>query len=332
MENGIYLYMFDVSFWGDEPKTLCIPLLNNGNDIYVITTNENGFWETIGNPIKYSSNKNANELFPEIISRCSSISGLKTGNDYRLTHITLNCGQVYPSIYRPLFVDPYSNFYDVPFKKGLPSYEFYKDPVITNPQEYSNRLRQLEIILDDLNEVFKVIDPNKHNKKTYGHALRNIIILACTEIDMMMKHILENNHCPSINKSYTTKDYIKLLEPLKLNDYRIGFHRFGNSSYSPFWRWEKKKPSDSIWWYKAYNEIKHDRETKYKFANLGTAINAVMAFAIVLIAQYGYRNKLWDEHVGKILRIDKEPHWELKDFYFTRYNSCSVQFVNYPFS
>ena len=186
---------------------------------------------------------------------------------------------------------------------------------ISNRQEYSNLIRQLEIILDDLENIFKVIAPNKHNKGTYGHAIRNIILLACTEIDMMMKHILERNDYSRKN-TYSTNDYIHLLKPLRLNEYQVGFQRFGNSLYSPFWRWSSENPSQSIWWYDAYNKIKHDREKYFKQANIGTAINAVMAFAITLIAQYGYRNDIWNEHVGKIIRVMKEPQWELEDFYF----------------
>ena len=40
-----------------------------------------------------------------------------------------------------------------------------------------------------------------------------------------------------------------------------------------------------------------------------------MAYAIILIAQYGYRNDLWSETVGKIIHIDKEPMWNLEDLY-----------------
>ena len=50
---------------------------------------------------------------------------------------------------------------------------------------------------------------------------------------------------------------------------------------------------------------------------------AIMAYAIILIAQYGYRNDLWSETVGKIIHIDKEPTWNLEDLYIKDPNGQS---------
>ncbi|MBP5422759.1 MAG: hypothetical protein J6Y78_10000 [Paludibacteraceae bacterium] len=50
------------------------------------------------------------------------------------------------------------------------------------------------------------------------------------------------------------------------------------------------------------------------------AINAIMAYAIILIAQYGYRNDMWSETVGKIIHLDKEPAWNLEDLYIKTIN------------
>ena len=54
-----------------------------------------------------------------------------------------------------------------------------------------------------------------------------------------------------------------------------------------------------------------------------------MAYAIILIAQYGYRNNLWQETVGKIIHIEKEPKWDLEDFYIKSPGGQST--VSYPF-
>ena len=75
--------------------------------------------------------------------------------------------------------------------------------------------------------------------------------------------------------------------------------------------------------YEAYNHIKHNLEKHFAEAKLFNAINAVMAYAIILIAQYGYRNDLWSETVGKIIHIDKEPTWNLEDLYIKDPNGQS---------
>ena len=48
--------------------------------------------------------------------------------------------------------------------------------------EYLSHLRQLERILEELKNVFRVIEPTIDNKDSYGNTLRNIIILSCTEM------------------------------------------------------------------------------------------------------------------------------------------------------
>ena len=243
--------------------------------------------------------------------------------------MTLNYGQRYKSIYRPAFSENFVDGHFVPYHNDNPAKVFYCDLPIDNHQEYSNLLRQLEIAIDELDSVFKVINPCRANKKVYGNAIRNVIIMCCTEIDMMMKHILERNNCPKDKDYYKTPDYIKLLDVLKLNHYQLCFQRINSAIYSPFWRWNNNAPTKSIWWYDAYNGVKHDREVNFKMANLGNAINALMAFAILLIAQYGYRNDLWTEHVGKVIKVIREPQWDLKDFYFQCSSKCDV--ISYTF-
>jgi hypothetical protein len=50
-----------------------------------------------------------------------------------------------------------------------------------------------------------------------------------------------------------------------------------------------------------------------------------------LCSEYGYRNDLWEEKVGKIIRVNKEPQWELKDFYFPPFEGSSVVEKHYSF-
>ena len=323
-ENGIYICIIEIPN-GKEVKIVCKPLKYKGNEAFFLDTDERGNWVSYGKGIKDFATINDNGLLEEIKQQFQELSGYQMLS-CQSQKIALAHNQSYQSIYRPIYTEHNSNWF-VPFKDGKPTKEVYRDMPITNLQEYSNRLRQLEIVLNDLDNVFKVITPDRYNKKVYGHAIRDIIILSCTEIDMMMKDILKKNGLSKVR--YTTGDYIKLLPALKLNDYQVGFYRYGMNSYSPFWRWIPKCPSQSIWWYNAYNNVKHDRELYFKQANLGNAINCVMAFVIILIAQYGYRNELWNESVGRIIRVDKEPQWDLKDFYFVDSNMCSP--IHYPF-
>ena len=162
-------------------------------------------------------------------------------------------------------------------------------------------------------QIFKVIAPNCHQFGVYGHAIRNIIILACTELDARMQSILANNGVAPNGNYFVMKDYFKLKEALRLDEYELSFYRYGDlGTFSPFSSWEN---DEQLHWYQAYNHIKHNREKHFAEAKLFNAINAIMAYAIILIAQYGYRNDLWRETVGKIIHIEREPKCDLEDFY-----------------
>lgn len=204
-----------------------------------------------------------------------------------------------------------------------------KDPPIENKADYYNYVRQLELILDELFDIFKVISPHSRNMKVFGNAIRNVLILSCTEVDSLMKSVLNSNGYKA--KKLTMFDYKRLIIPMKLSDYTLSFRYINEvGGKTPFGEWEPKENSKSPSWYKAYNNVKHDRINNFKEANLRNAIEATLGFATILIATYGYRNEIWNEKVGKIINVKKEPVWSLKDFYIPPVLDKEVNFVNHP--
>ena len=126
-------------------------------------------------------------------------------------------------------------------------------------------------------------------------------------------------------KYFNTSDYVQLIDPLRLKDYSLSFKRYKMlNEFSPFIDWTTDKPTQSLHWYDAYNQIKHDREVNFSLSNLENAIESVMAYAILLIAQYGYRNSLWNEKLGKVIDVHKEPLWNIRDFYIPKRNNDST--------
>lgn len=45
----------------------------------------------------------------------------------------------------------------------------------------------------DLQGVLKTLEPDPHNDKAYGHQIRNLLILACTEVEQLLKQVLRDN-------------------------------------------------------------------------------------------------------------------------------------------
>ena len=326
-EDGTYFLMVDYRY----PDGICthhLPIqYGNGVAHLLMCDYENECWVPVDTPIMNFGEMTEKQIFEVVRKIHKSYFSLNEGDNYRLKHLELDCGQYYNSIYRPIFTYDLSEDFQAASQSEISFIECYKDLPINNFQEYSNQLRQLEIILDDMAEVFKTVAPSHKQFSVYGHAIRNIIILACTELDARMQDILANNGVNPNRKYFEMKDYFKVKDPLKLDEYELSFNRYGDlRTFSPFSAWENDKQLD---WYKAYNHIKHNREKHFAEAKLFNAINAIMAYAIILIAQYGYRNDLWRETVGKIIHVEKEPKWDLEDFYIK--SSNGQRDVPYPF-
>ena len=325
--DGTYFLMVDYRS-SDGIGTHHIPIQYSNGDAHLLMCGyDNDCWVPVGSPIMNFGEMTEKQIFEIVRKTHKYYSSLNEGDNYRLKHLKLGCGQYYISIYRPIFTHDLTEVFQATSQSETPFTEYYKDLPINCFQDYSNQLRQLEIILDDIAEVFKVVAPHHNQFSVFGHAIRNIIILACTELDARMLSILANNGVSPDGKYFEMRDYFKLKSPLKLDEYKLSFYRYGDlGTFSPFSTWEN---DEQLHWYQAYNHIKHNREKHFAEAKLFNAINSIMAYAIILTAQYGYRNDLWRETVGKIIHIEKEPKWDLEDFYIKTPNG--QRGVPYPF-
>ncbi len=248
---------------------------------------------------------------------CNHFEDLKARENYEFVFIKtfLNTGEYYPQIYRPFLS------YDfITKKRKLPSRNNIKhligeDFYPSNEKEYLSRLNQLELLTNELSEIFKTVEPTSQNMKCYGHKIRNLIILACTEVDDMCKSILNSNIY--IRKTiYTTKDHIKIKDVLKLNEYKIKLRKYPDIEIStPYLHWDHEEPTKSLVWYAAYNSIKHDRINSYNLATLRSAIDSVFAVTVLLIAQYGDKNVFWKDKMEKYFEISEYPNWDYSDLY-----------------
>lgn len=275
--------------------------------------------------LEYSDEFDLKKQLINIVPECNKVPFERVA----LTKMALNCGERYSNIYRPLYTSFFSDIYDVnPLQDISPDY--YVDPTIENLRDYNNYIRQLELILDELFDIFKVVSPHSRNMNVFGNAIRNVLILSCTEVDSLMKSVLHSNGYkidrPNMN------DYRQLIIPMKLFDYTLAFRYINEvGGKTPFGKWEPKENSNSPSWYKAYNDVKHDRINNFKEANLRNAIEATLGFATMLIAAYGYRNDNWNENIGKIINVKKEPVWSLKDFYIPPMYGSKALYVEHPY-
>jgi len=237
---------------------------------------------------------------------------------YKLIPIKNTAGQHHPRIYRPVLKNDTHNSNAIYFTHGSQalygnnsSFEY----IAYNEKILISSVQQLSIIIDRLETIFKNVYPDEQNLKVYSHEIRNVLILACTEVEAQLKGILKANNIPPKNKDYNTQDYVKLKDALKLKAYYLSFAYFPEISSSPFKTWESSKPTESLPWYNAYNAVKHDRETSFHKATLKNALEATSAICILLLAQYGFNIPYWKDLIGGFFEVSHTPAWKFEDCY-----------------
>ncbi|RMU93815.1 putative membrane-associated protein [Pseudomonas coronafaciens pv. coronafaciens] len=177
----------------------------------------------------------------------------------------------------------------IPASPGFGGYE----GVAPSPLIYSSR-KQATVaatsLFSGLVELFRYVEPSSTNDQCFGHRARELLILACTEVESHWKGVLLQNmkNPPTPSFKPVTKDYIKLAPILRLKDWRVMLKDyFGYRLIAPFEHWDTAKPSQSLEWYSAYNAVKHDREGKFEQAQIQFVIEAMAAVHVMLAAQWG---------------------------------------------
>lgn len=111
----------------------------------------------------------------------------------------------------------------------------------------------------DMGDIFRRVEPDKVNADTiYGHEIRNLLTLACMEVESSWRAVLKVNHYtppglrPGSAPRYTTNDYVKLLAPLRLGEYTVRLSGHPNiDPFAPFAGWDPARPTESLPWYDA---------------------------------------------------------------------------------
>jgi hypothetical protein len=188
---------------------------------------------------------------------------------------------------------------------------------------------QLHALIGQLEQICRVIHPKGDNLNTYGHETRNVLILACTELEAHWKNILKAN----CKRGQNTEDYSRLSEPMKLGEYRVELSYYPwISPILPFENWVRSKTaSKHLGWYAAYNNVKHDRENQFSEATLRNAVHAVAGCFVMLCAQYGWDFALrGDEPFRAFFRLTKAPKWGPSEIYVFPFGG-TLEPVPYPF-
>lgn len=167
-----------------------------------------------------------------------------------------------------------------------PALYYYEDTYqALNVTQIEMRLAEqaLKLLVERLDEIFLYVEPINNGLNIFGHKTRELLILACTEVENNWKtYLVKAGALPENSRNFTTRDYVKLVDKLFLKDYEFKLKNYPSLPIiSPFDAWNSASPTQSLTWYDAYNKTKHDRNTHFAQATLNHCISSVVANLIL---------------------------------------------------
>jgi hypothetical protein len=175
---------------------------------------------------------------------------------------------------------------------------------------------QLAALTGQLVRICQTVQPEERTFDVFGHDIRNLLILACTEVESHCRGVLVANKVPE--RPFNTKDYVLLKEAMRLNEYAVSFSTYPwLAPIKPFESWSSASPTKTLPWYSAYNAVKHNREMKFSEATLRHAFEAVAACAVMIAAQFGTDLDTADRRpeLRSFFLFSALPVWPLTDVY-----------------
>lgn len=216
-------------------------------------------------------------------------------------------GAYYPRVWRGIISDN-------PFIGGYSARS-------ASASEHSSQLQSTiaaTSLFQELVKLFRYIEPVPENMSSYGHRVRELLILASTEVEANWRGLIAANTSKSIHgKTLTTRDYVKLVKLLRLDEWGVSLKGYLNyQSIWPFDNWVASRPTQSLDWYCAYNEVKHDREGNFDKASLGHLISAMAAIHVLQAAQWGpdIYSELFQGDFSPF-RITYKPEFDISELY-----------------
>ncbi len=150
---------------------------------------------------------------------------------------------------------------------------------ITQTHEPRNHWNYFLALESDCEKLARYIEFTDDNYCTYSIELAHLLIAAASEVDVVAKLL-----CKQLNPSSRAEnihDYNKEIIPAfpKIQEMKVSIPRH-SLSFAPWLNW---RPKQSPFWWRAYNNVKHERDTYFHEANLQHALNALGGLLILLL-------------------------------------------------
>ncbi|MEE4675325.1 hypothetical protein V2K57_11715 [Pseudomonas alliivorans] len=235
--------------------------------------------------------------------------------------VKLGRGSYHPRVWRGFSgTNPFIDAYDV-----LQPSEVYGRVFISS-------LVAAESLFKEVNSVFRHIEPELANYSVFGHRLRELLILLCTEIEANFKSFCEANFPSSMPARPNTSHYHAASVPLLLDQYSVSLKDYPHCVFSPFINWEASCATRSISWYEDYNAVKHDRNKNYSKSTLENVLKAAAALHVLQVSQWGpkiFSSLSFDRYT--IFKEETVPTIAMGDVYIPALNTENGFITAVPF-
>jgi len=221
----------------------------------------------------------------------------------RFHQLKLSPGEYYPHMARPTSEDPK----DSPGRNPDPH---------PDQRERANSAGQMVALIEQLEAICRVVHPEGVNMRVFGQGIRNVLILACTEVEAHCRRILSANG----NEGTNMTEYARLAGAMRLGEYSVSF---------PYYPWLKPIRPFNNWklgrrlgWYSAYNGVKHNREKELSRGTLQQAFQAVAGCFVLLCAEKGWDFALKGKAANRaFLKLIGVPNWHPSELYVIPYQT-----------
>lgn len=162
-------------------------------------------------------------------------------------------------------------------------------------QSASHYVRAFLLIQKDLGNLLEYIEPCETNSNCYSFRTHELLTRTCIEVEANCKVILAENGYTPMKKNKIRRpedwnmknDYWKIQRSHKLARYsvEVPFWKGDKRIRHPYQAW-KDDTYQTLDWYKAYNNAKHDRHANFDQATFNHLLDAICGLLVIISAQF----------------------------------------------
>ena len=138
-------------------------------------------------------------------------------------------------------------------------------------------------LTNDFEEISHYVEIHPDNFETYSIAFTRLFLSAGSEVDVVAKML-----CKKYNSSSKAENIIGYRKELRKQEPKIStitiiMKRYG-LEFIPWQAWGQGNTNPQ--WWKNYNNVKHNRNTRYKEANLEMCLQSLAGLCVLLAYLY----------------------------------------------